>query len=102
MTLGEFAHAALAHERVRVQTRGGLLRWEVDGRLLARQLDADTVVVRCDFEVREQLVQRHPETFTVQPRFEAHQMVVVELATARPEAVTRAVRAAWELQRKHG
>ena len=68
-------------------------------RLVARQLDADSVLVRADFDARERLLEDHPETFSVPPSMEAHQKVVVELGRADPDGVRRALAEAVELQR---
>ena len=99
MTLEDVAAAAQELDGVRERRVSGRLRWQYDGRLVARQLDATSIVVRTDFGPRERLVARHPETFTVPPRFEAHMMVVVELAHADPAAVRRALAAGRDLQR---
>ena len=79
-----------------------MLRWTVMGRLVARQLDDETLVIRTGFDEREVLIAEHPETFTVRPRFEAHMMVVAELADASPAAVRDALDAAWSLQTTPG
>ena len=73
--------------------------WYVHDRLVARQLDGDSVLVRADFDARERLLDDHPGTFSVPPSMEAHQKVVVELDRADPEGVRRALAEAVELQR---
>ena len=85
-------------ERVRESKQRGLFRWTLDGRLIARQLDATSIVIRTGFDEREHLLAEHPTTFFVPPRFDAHMMVVARLDTADPEAVRLALQAAWELQ----
>ena len=65
-----------------------------------RWLDETSVVVRCDFAAREQLLTDHPDTFTLPPRFESHMMVVVELDRADPAALARGISEAVELQRR--
>jgi hypothetical protein len=75
-------------------------RWQVGGRLLARRLDDGALLVRCDFGAREQLLRDHPETFYVTPDQEAHQKVTVDLERGERGAVARALREAWELQRR--
>ena len=98
MKLEEVAEHLSTLEGVHQREHGGLLRWTVKGRLVARQLDADTLVIRSGFAERESLIAEHPETFTVRPRFEAHLMVVAELVNASPAAVRDALDAAWSLQ----
>lgn len=98
MELDELAKYLLALKGVRQSRPRGLVRWTVGGRLLARQLDDEAVVIRSGFQERERLLADHPETFTVRPRFEAHLMVVAELPTASPSAVCDALDAAYALQ----
>ena len=41
----------------------------------------------------------HPETFSVPPRLESHQKVMVDLLRGQEDVALAAVTAAWELQR---
>jgi hypothetical protein len=91
--------AALALERVRESSVKGKLRWSLGGRLVARQLDESSIVIRTGFVERELLLAKHPTTFFVPPKFDAHMMVVARLPDADTAAVKAALRAAWELQR---
>ena len=88
-----------AHDDVRLKGTADRPGWYVDNRLVARQLDADSVLVRADFDARERLLDDYPETFSVPPSMEAHRKVVVELDHADPEGVRRALGEAVELQR---
>lgn len=85
----------------RVQRKGTTARpsWYVDDRLIARAETADRWIVRCDFATRESLLE-DPVTFGVRPQFEAHQKVEVYLDEGDPDAIERALDAAWEMQRK--
>lgn len=83
---------------VKERRRGGALRWEVGNRLLARQLDGASIVIRTGFGEREDLLTRFPGSFSVPPRFDAHMMVVAELPEAAPAAVRAALQGAWDLQ----
>lgn len=98
MDLAQVGAHLSALEGVHQSEQGGLLRWTVKARLVARQLDDETLVIRSGFTERERLIAEHPETFTVSPRFEAHMMVVAELASASPAAVREALDAAWSMQ----
>lgn len=100
VTIERVGELALSLPRVKQKACGDLIGWWVDNRLLARQLDADTVVIRADFEPRERLLADFPQTFVMHPRFEAHQMVVAELPAADETGVTRALHEAWSLQHK--
>ena len=77
-----------------------MLRWYVDNRLVARQEDHDTLLIRSDFADRERLVDTHPGTFSVTPRIEGHQKVLADLRGGDLAAVQDAVTSAWDLQ--HG
>lgn len=78
--------------------RDGLLDWRYHGRLVARQLDDEHIVIRATFEFRDFLLQSFPETFSVSGRFAKHMMVVADLEHGNPDAVEDALIAAWELQ----
>ena len=67
--------------------------------MVARQLDADHVVIRTSFEARDLLLHSFPETFSVPKRFAKHMMVVADLEHGNADAVEDAVIDAWELQR---
>lgn len=89
----------LALDGVKESRAGGLLRWTLDGRLVARQYDETSIVIRVGFEERERLLHAHPDLFFVPPRFDAHLKVVLRLPDADPAVVDSAVRAAWNFQR---
>jgi hypothetical protein len=97
--IDEVSAVATALEGVRESSAAGRLRWSLKGRLVARQLDDRSIVIRTAFAQREQLLTGHPETFFVPPQFDAHMMVVAMLPSADRAAVASAIRAAWELQR---
>ncbi len=98
VNIEEVSRTALALERVRESSIKGKLRWSLGGRLVARQLDMSSIVIRTGFAEREVLLAKHPTTFFVPPRFDAHMMVVARLPDADPVVVEAALRAAWELQ----
>lgn len=101
MDLDEVAAAALELDGVRESTVRGRRTWTVGGRLVARAEDPTTLVVRVELEDREQYVARHPETFAVTPRMEAHQKMQVVLDHGHEDEIRRAIRGAWEMQRDH-
>ena len=61
---------------VRVRRQDGLRHWRLHGRLVARQLDTDSLVIRVSFDLRPSLLAQFPGTFSVPARFEKHMMVV--------------------------
>jgi hypothetical protein len=96
--MDEVSRVALALDGVRESSVKGRLRWSLAGRLVARQVDESSIVIRTGFAEREQLLRANPTTFFVPPRFDAHMMVVAELPDADPAVVAAAIHAAWELQ----
>ncbi len=93
------ARHALSLDGVRERRSGGHRGWYRNGRLVLRQEDDESAVVRCAFDERERLLVRHPETFSVPPKLESHQKVMVDLLRGDEDAALAAVTAAWELQR---
>lgn len=83
---------------VRRTSAGGLARWQYEGRLVARELDATHVAVRVPFEVRDAMLHQHPDVFSVPTRFAKHMMVVADLDAEGNEAVEDALESAWRLQ----
>lgn len=74
-------------------------RWTVRNRLVSRQVDDETLLIRTDFPEREQLLDDHPETFMVRPEIEEHMKVLADIAGGDLGAVCAAIEAAWRLQR---
>jgi len=97
------AVAALAAtlDGVRRTEVGGCSEWRYHGRLVARQLDDEHLVVRCDFDYRDLLLQTFPGTFSVPPRYVKHMMIVADLAKGDPGAIEDAIEGAWILQRRN-
>ncbi len=96
--MSEFGRLVSSLPLVRQSESGGLLRWQCEGRLIARQLDGDQVVIRSSFDTRDVLRQQFPETFTVPRRFAKHMMVVADLRNGDAGAIEDAVTSAWRLQ----
>lgn len=83
--------------RLRADPRGR--RWCVSNRLVARQVGAELLLIRCDFAPRERLLDAHPETFSVRPALESHQKILADVVGGDAQAITAALDAAWEMQR---
>jgi hypothetical protein len=81
-------------------TRDGRTEWRYHGRLVARQLDGEHLVIRVEFAVRDAITRQRPETFSVPSRFQKHMMVVADLANGDEQAIEDALVAAWGLQRR--
>ncbi|WP_126688168.1 hypothetical protein [Nocardioides ferulae] len=96
MDLGAFDALATSYAGVRRRATEGDLRWQCRGRLVARRLDDDHVVVRVPFDVRDVLLRTAPAVFSVPSRFTKHMMVVADLtADGADDAVADAVESAW-------
>jgi hypothetical protein len=102
MTPEEITGIADSLEGVRARGSEGGTEWRYHGRLVARLLDEQHLVIRADFGYRDQIVAAFPTTFSVPPRFAKHMMVVADLAGGDDEAIEDALHAAWALQRRHG
>lgn len=98
MRPADLSRLATQLDGVTERRRGGLLDWRYRGRLVARQLDDTSVVIRASFDFRDFLLQSFPETFSVPKRFAKHMMIVADLENGNPDVVEDALIAAWELQ----
>jgi hypothetical protein len=98
VTLDALGRVAAELDGVTERRREGLREWRYRGRLVARQLDDDHVVIRTSFEVRDLLLRSFPETFSVPERFAKHMMIVADLAHGNGDVVEDALIGAWELQ----
>jgi hypothetical protein len=96
--MNEFGQIASSLPLVRQAGSGGLLRWQCKGRLIARQLDGNQVVIRTPFDTRDVLLHQFPDTFSLPRRFEKHMMVAADLANGDAGAIEDAVTSAWRLQ----
>jgi hypothetical protein len=97
--IDEVARCAEGLDGVRRNDRDGLAAWRYHGRVVARQLDGEHLVIRADFGYREALVSQNPETFSVPRQFAKHMMVVADLSAGARSAIEDAIEAAWNLQR---
>ncbi len=98
MQISDIAELADGLTGVRETESAGLAQWRYQGRLVARQIDAAHVVIRADFDYRDEILREFPETFSVPTRYAKHMMVVADLADGDPGAIEDAVEAAWRLQ----
>jgi hypothetical protein len=83
----------------RVERSGHFPEWRYHGRLIARQIDIDHLVIRIDFDFRRSLVQSDTATFSVPSRYVKHMMVVADFALGDAAAIEDALDNAWQLQR---
>ncbi len=98
MKFAEVSRLAAQLDGVSERRRDGLLDWRYRGRLVARQLDHEHVVIRASFDFRDLLLHSFPDTFSVPDRFVKHMMVVADLEHGNADAIEDAVIGAWEMQ----
>jgi hypothetical protein len=96
--LDELGRLAVQCDGVVERLRDGLREWRYQGRLVARQLDRNHVVIRATFDFRDLLLHSFPETFSVPKRYAKHMMVVADIEAGNVDAVEDAIIGAWELQ----
>lgn len=99
LTIDDVSRLTEALAGVRRTTADGLAQWRYHGRLIARQLDEDHVVIRADFDCRASVLHQFPGTFSVPARYRRHMMIVADLTNGDPGAIEDALEAAWLLQR---
>lgn len=99
VTLDEIDEFATSLPGCKRKGHPGRVAWYVDDRLVVRQDEPGTVLVRVTFEDRERLLEAHPETFGVPPRFKAHMEVQADL-DGDPDGIKESIRLAWTSQRK--
>jgi hypothetical protein len=98
MTFADVTRLAAQLDGVIERTHDGLLDWRYRGRLVARQLDDNHIVIRASFDFRDLLLHSFPDTFSVPDRFAKHMMIVADLENGNADAIEDAVIGAWELQ----
>src|ERR1700677_4563346 len=99
MHIDEVARLAESLKGVRRRASDGLAEWRYHGRLVARQLDDEQLVIRADFDYRDLILRQFPGTFSVPTRYAKHMMVVADLASGEADAIENALETAWRLQR---
>ena len=99
MQISDVVDLAARLDGVRRTASGELSQWRYHGRLVARQLDDTSIVIRADFDERDVILRQFPATFSVPNRFAKHRMVVADLVVGDEGAIEDALVAAWNIQR---
>lgn len=87
---------ALALDNVEEGTSYGTPAFKVRGALFLRlHQDLDALVVRVDFEQREEMMAADPETYYITDHYLNYPWILVRLARVHPDALRDLIRMAW-------
>jgi hypothetical protein len=89
---------ALALDNVEEGTSYGTPAFKVDGELFVRMhQDGESLVVRTDFEQREELMVSDPETYYITDHYLNYEWILIRLSRVHPDALRDLIRMAWRL-----
>ena len=89
---------ALALEKVEEGTSYGTPAFKVSGELFVRMhQDGESLVVRTDFEQREELMVADPETYYITEHYLNYEWILIRLSRVQPDALRDLIRMAWRL-----
>src|SRR5271168_1385054 len=89
---------ALALDNVEEGTSYGTPAFKVGGELFVRMhQDGESLVVRTDFEQREELMASDPETYYITDHYLNYEWILIRLSRAHPDALRDLIRMAWRL-----
>ena len=99
MTFDTVRQISLSLEHVEEGTSYGTAAFKVRGELFVRlhQDLESTIVVRTDFEQREELLAADPETYYITDHYRNYEWVLVRLTRVQPEALRDLLRMAHRL-----
>jgi hypothetical protein len=89
---------ALALGNVEEGTSYGTPAFKVGGELFVRMhQDGESLVVRTDFEQREELMAANPETYYITDHYLNYEWILIRLARVQPDALRDLIRMGWRL-----
>jgi hypothetical protein len=95
---GEVRRIALALDNVEEGMSYGTAAFKVGGELFVRMhQDGESLVVRTDFEQREELMASDPETYYITDHYLNYEWILIRLSRVHPDALRDLVRMAWRL-----
>ncbi|MGB8523927.1 MAG: MmcQ/YjbR family DNA-binding protein, partial [Candidatus Acidiferrales bacterium] len=98
MELEKVRRIALSLGDVEEGTSYGTPAFKVGGELFVRMhQDGESLVVRTDFEQREELMASDPETYYITDHYLNYEWILIRLARVQPDALRDLVRMAWRL-----
>jgi hypothetical protein len=97
ITFDTIRQMALSLDNVEESTSYGTPAFKVGGALFARlREDIDSLVVRMDFDQREELMAADPETYFITDHYLNYKWVLVRLSRVHPDAMRDLLRIAWK------
>ena len=94
----EVRRIALALGNVEEETSYGTPAFKVGGELFVRMhQDGESLVVRTDFEQREELMASDPETYYITDHYLNYEWILIRLPRVQPDALRDLIRMAWRL-----
>lgn len=97
VTFETIRQIALSLDKVEESTSYGTPAFKVRGALFARlREDIDSLVVRMDFDQREELMAADPETYFIIDHYLNYKWVLVRLSRVHPDAMRDLLRMAWK------
>ncbi len=101
ITFEQIRPLALALDDVEETTSYGTPAFKVKGALfLRRHQDLDALVVRADFEQRDELIAAYPETYFITDHYLNYKWVLVRLEKIHPDAMRDLIGMAWKSARE--
>jgi hypothetical protein len=89
---------ALSLDNVEEGTSYGTPAFKVGGALFVRMhQDGESLVVRTDFEQREELMAADPETYYITDHYLNYEWILIRLSRVQPDALRDLIRMAWRL-----
>ncbi len=94
----EVRRIALALDKVEEGTSYGTPAFKVGGALFVRMhQDGESLVVRTDFEQREELMASDPETYYITDHYLNYEWILIRLSRVHPDALRDLIRRARRL-----
>lgn len=100
VTFGVVRRLALALPGVEEGTMYGGVAFRVGGHMFAcqpthRSAEPDSLVVRIDFEQRDELLRIEPDTYYITEHYVGYPSILVRLSRVHPDAISGLVRTAY-------
>ncbi|HUJ19962.1 MAG TPA: MmcQ/YjbR family DNA-binding protein [Bryobacteraceae bacterium] len=96
VTFEAVRNIALSLDKAEEGTSYGTPAFKVSGKLFARlREDNDSLVLRVDFDEREELMKADPDTYYITDHYLHYPWILVRLSRVHPDAMPGLLRMAW-------